>query len=199
MRIERIPVSGILTVANCFYFCLLLTVQSCNNQQRAERINPPEAASGEELLPQKVKEYISANFSGWSIPESSDYIKSWWSFYERGTIPYMVKTDINDDQTVDYGLVLKSVDKIRPVLLLSKGETFTHWTDTSLEKPFDAAEKDLHYGLSIEPAGRIDVAFPEIKSLILKSNAINFMDYEVRTCVFHWTGTTIEIFRTGNL
>ena len=155
---------------------------------RVAKKNSAEKPSAE------VEKYIKNEFAGWSLASKSDYIKSWWSFYDNKSVPYFVATDINDDQLSDYGLILKKSDSIKVVILVGDKNSFKHWVAKEVGEPFNFNLKNLQLGLTIEPPGRIDIAYPAIKSLILKSNAINVMEFENRLCIYYWLGEKIEVF-----
>ena len=154
-----------------------------------------EGSNAVQDIPVSAKEYIRAKFPGWSIPNSDDY-KIWWSFYEPRTIPYYAITDLNDDRQEDYAFILKKPDSLRVVVLLKKGNTFNHWIADNFKATYNAADKDIQFGVTIDPPGQIDVVIPKIKSLILRSNAFTLMELENRRCIYYWSDGKISVFET---
>ncbi|MBC7912791.1 MAG: hypothetical protein H7Y07_01595 [Pyrinomonadaceae bacterium] len=187
---------GIIGSKNILGILLVLLV-GCNSGGHTSNTaadNPD--LNSERLIPQNVIDYLSTHLPGYSIANRSDYTTGWWSFYEPQSTPFVVKTDINDDQIVDYALILKKSNLIELVILTGTKGSFKHWIAPDFNKNFNPNAKDLHYGLMPQPPGQIDIAYPQIKSLILKSNAINLMDYENRMAIYYWSGDRIEIFKT---
>lgn len=181
-------------------YTLILAIffAGCNlSAETTQYVGGSTNAEKGKLISMKVTTYLSENFAGWEIATETDYIKSWWSFYDRGNIPYAVKTDINDDKYPDYGIIIKKGDSIKLVVLTGNGTSFNHWVANNCPTLFNSTLKNLHIGLSIEPPGRIDIAYPQIKSLILKSNAINLMDYENRLAAYYWEDNKIQVFQTN--
>lgn len=144
------------------------------------------------FIPLSVKDYVKNNLPGWAIPDTCDYSKSWWSFYERNQIPYFVTIDLNDDQIADYALILKSHNTLRLFILMGLDGTFTHWVDDA----FKATYKEIKFGLIIEPPARIDCVVDNLESsLVLKSNGITLMELEQKVKIFYWDNESIETFR----
>lgn len=144
-------------------------------------------------IPKPVMDYISARLPDWKLLSISDYGKSWWSFYDSQVIPYAVMTDINDDQLVDYGMLLKKDNTLQLVIIIALGNgRFEH----HLLRDFNTAyrEKDVQIGLMVEPPGQIDVVYPEERSLILPSNGIALMELEARSGVYYWQQGAIQSF-----
>jgi len=177
-----------------FIFC-----SACSNSDSSSggiRIISPKAEGSKtgQGIPESVTQYLKANFTKWSIPNRDDY-KIWWSFYEPRTMPYYAITDLNDDRQEDYAFVLKKPDSLSVVVLLKKGDTFTHWV-ADFKATYNPADKDIQFGLATEPPGQIDVVIPRIQSLILRSNAFTLMELENRRCIYYWSDGKISVFET---
>jgi len=177
----------------------IIIISACSSTDLPDKTHTSiKDINSNEVISKDIKAYVSKNLAGWSLPDTSDYIKSWWSFYDKSVIPYAVKTDINDDGIADYGLILKNDSTFRFVILMGNKDSFTHWVSDDFKKSFNSVEKKIQFGLTVQPPGRIDIAIPEIKSLILKSNAINLMEFEMRDCIFYWDNGKIKVFNTKN-
>lgn len=181
-------------------FSSILFSPACEKSKTAGAIQQPSDSTASTLapsgveIPQHVIDYISRKFPGWTLPDTSDYIKTWWSFYEKDQIPYYTSVDINDDQALDYGLILKSSDSIQLVILLDSTDTFTHRKAKDFQEIFKG--KDIQFGLMIEPPKRIDVIDINNNSLILTSNGIGLMNFENRQKIYYWNEGELKMFKT---
>lgn len=183
-------------------FCLSLLSTGCSYQSNSAGDSkhlalPQEKAVAVMSIPVSVQDHIARHLPGWTIPGPVDYAGSFWSFYDRSTVPYFTAVDINDDNFVDYGVLIKKQKKVQLVLLLSAGsDSFIHHIVSDPGKaPADITD-GLSYCVLPEPPGQIDVAYPDIRSLILLSNGINLMDMENRVCIYYWDGSHISVFQT---
>jgi len=147
-------------------------------------------------IPPAVTKYLQSILPGWHVPVSSDYVKSWWSFYDRNSRPWHVIADINNDRKEDHAFILKNGDSLKVVLIISTGKSYRHYMPANFDMKFNQGRNDLQYGLGIEPPGRVDIAYPRISSLILLNNAVNMMELENRICIYHWADTTVSAFAT---
>ena len=111
-------------------------------------------------------------------------------------MPYYAIADLNDDRQEDYAFILKSADSLRVVVLLKNGDSFIHWIADNFKATYNAADKDIQFGVTIDPPGQIDVVIPKIKSLILRSNAFTLMELENRRCIYYWSDGKISVFET---
>ncbi|MBW8684967.1 hypothetical protein [Chitinophaga rhizophila] len=140
--------------------------------------------------PAVVNDYIKAHLPSWQLCRNEDYPASFWSFYSRESLPFFTAVDINDDNRVDYGVLIRQRQEIRLLIILSDHAGYTHYLSDTL------AGTTLDYCLLPAPPGRIDIAFPAISSLILTANGINLMKMENRMCIYYWNGASIDIFKT---
>jgi len=179
-----------------FWGCSSSTTTSSSNAVSSSVIKEEDKIRSEELIPQHVKEFIKNNLPGWSIPDTSDYIKAWWSFYDRSQVPYFITTDFNDDKTSDYALILKNQSSIRLFILTASGGTFIPWMVDDFKEEFKKGEKDIQFGLAIEPPGQIDcLVNNKEQSLVLKSNGIALMVLEQKYQVYYWDSGKYKRFR----
>jgi hypothetical protein len=148
-------------------------------------------------IPTNVKEYLKNNFPGWIIPDTSDYIKCWWSFYERATIPYFATTDINDDNLADFAFILKNANSIRLVILLGSKNTFTHWVADDFAVNYKGKVNDIQFGMLVEPPSHIDCIVDNTKefALDLKSNGFVLVDLEQKIKLYYCENNTIKLFK----
>jgi hypothetical protein len=153
-------------------FIVLLFAWSCK-QQRPVIYSP---------IPPALQTYLQANFPDWPIVDTADYDKSWWSFYDRDHISWIVHTDINDDQLADHALLLKQNNRLRLVICMGAPQnTFTH----VVVEGFNQMEK-LQYGLVVQPPGQIDVLQPSEQSLLLLTNGIALVELEQPSRIYYW-------------
>jgi hypothetical protein len=185
-----------------FALALITVTMSCQNlTQRQdvqtilteESFNQDFSISDSTLtIPQSVLGYVAKNFEGWTVPDTSNYIKAWWSFYDHSNIPYFVAVDINDDIHLDYGLLLKSDNALKAIILICSPDSMHHFTVEGFNPPFNGS--DIMYGLDIIAPDRIDIIFPQEASLILKSNGISLNNFEIKEKIFYWADGGINTF-----
>jgi hypothetical protein len=168
-----------------FFTPLLLMMLGCERSAPAENSHRTAFAqiALKDRVPEKALNYLNDNLRGWKIADTSDYAGTWWSFYDKKQIPYSVSVDLNDDQVLDYGCIIRNSDSIRLVILRDSAGTFVHWMSPEFRETFTG--KDIAFGLTVEPPKRIDV-IGEQNSLILKSNGIALMNFENRSRVYYW-------------
>ncbi|MVT09319.1 hypothetical protein [Chitinophaga tropicalis] len=151
-----------------------------------------KVCAGQSAVPGAVTSYLETYLREWRMCRHEDYDKSFWSFYNTNTLPFFTAVDINDDNKIDYCVLVRKKNELRLVILLSDGKGFRHW----LSDKFPGSATQLQYCLLPEPPGRMDVAYPVISSLILTNNALNVMQMENRACIYYWDGTAISVFLT---
>ncbi|THU40297.1 hypothetical protein FAM09_10545 [Niastella caeni] len=148
-------------------------------------------------LPEALADHIKTNFSQWHVVEKNDYSKTWWSFYDSSYNPCWARTDINDDQLADYALWLKKDNQLRLVICTgTASHSFANYTVNDLNVPFNEKEHNLAAGIAVAPPAQIDVAYPRIQSLILKSNGFALMELEERTRIYYWENGNLQTFYT---
>lgn len=147
------------------------------------------------LLPQTLVDYLSINCPQWQLVEKADYSKSWWSFYDSSYNPCWARTDMNDDQLADYALLLKKDNQLRLIICTgTASHSFIHYTANDLPVTFNEKEHNLTVGVAVAPPAQIDVAYPRIQSLVLKSNGFALMELEERTRIFNRDNDSIQTF-----
>lgn len=174
---------------------LLLDTTSCRKSTKIrDHVAVAAPITAQNPVPRHVRTYLNANFPGWNVADTADYTAGWWSFNDRTTVPFRAIADFNDDTLADYAFLLKKNGACKIVILLTQQHTFSHWA-----APVAASSQErgkLHIGLTVEPPGRIDIARPAIRSLILPSNGVNLFDFEERTAVYYVNNGRIEMFVT---
>jgi hypothetical protein len=147
------------------------------------------------VLPQTLADYLKTYLPQWQVVTKADYSKTWWSFYDSSDNPCWARTDINDDQLADYALWLKKDKLLRLVFCTgTANHSFSHYTANDLTITFNEKEPNLTMGVAVAPPAQIDVAYPRIQSLLLKSNGFALMELEERTRIFYWDNDSIQTF-----
>lgn len=147
------------------------------------------------LLPPALVNYLKTNLPQWQVVEKTDYSKTWWSFYDSSYNPCWARTDINDDQLADYALWLKKDNRLRLVICTgTTGDSFAHYSANDINLNFNEQESGLTAGVAVAPPAQIDVVYPRIQSLVLKSNGFAQMELEERTRIYYWEKDTIQTF-----
>lgn len=147
------------------------------------------------LLPGKLEAYLKTQLPRWQLVQKTDYSKTWWSFYDSSHNPCWARTDINDDQLADYALWLKKDNQLRLVICTgTTGDSFAHYTANDINLNLNERESGLIVGITVAPPAQIDVVYPHIQSLVLKSNGFAQMELEERTRIYYWEKDTIQTF-----
>lgn len=177
---------------------LLWLMAACDEQAMqtpvvaASKQNPNHVTT---VLPQTLAEYLSMNCPQWHVVEKADYSKTWWSFYDSSYNPCWARTDMNDDQLADYALLMKKDNQLRLVICTgTASHSFVHYTANNFPVTFNEKERNLTVGIAVAPPAQIDVAYPRLQSLLLKSNGFALMELEERTRIFYWHKDSIQTF-----
>ncbi|MEJ6979480.1 hypothetical protein WG906_03405 [Pedobacter sp. P351] len=141
-----------------------------------------------------AEKFIKEALPGWEVASNDDYANLWWSFYNRGTESNFITSDFNDDEKSDFALLVKSETerKLKLLFLIAKDDSFKYSFAEDFEREFKG--KDIQYGLFVESPKKIDVAYPEISSLILESNGISLHNYEINNRVYYIRNDSIKVF-----
>ena len=149
----------------------------------------------ESVVPQNVLDYIEAKLPGWEIPDTSEYVKYWWDFYDRDKITYFVNTDLNMDGFEDYAITMKTGNILKLVFILRTGDTFSHLIANDFSEVYTG--KGLKYGILIEPPGRTDrVVNNKEVTLILRHNGVALMKEEIMIRIYYWKDDKFQVFYT---
>jgi|SRR5688572_16897278 len=140
-----------------------------------------------------IEDYLNNNLPGWTLIDTADYARSWWSFYDKKETHNSITLDFNDDRIADHALLLKKDSSLRLVVLLGSGnKSYTHFIVDDFQPVYNGKVKDIQYGLAVEPPAQIDVLEPEEKSLILLFNAITLLDMEDRARIYYWRNNRVN-------
>lgn len=193
MSIQKKCTSIEVERSTLFLFVIILFFNAgCNSKKDSDTSVAMVTSESKELITPAISEFLKNNLPEWSVVDTSDYVTSWWSFYDKDQIPYAVVTDMNDDQLPDYGLIMKKADSLSAVLLISSTDTFVYRMDKEVSTTETGG---VEYGLSNEPPGRIDhVVNDEPRSLILTSNGIALMAFEEKLRIYYWQDGRLNRF-----
>jgi hypothetical protein len=148
-----------------------------------------------EIIPQNVTDYLKSNIPHWITPDTSDYIKAWWSFHENDALPFIVAADINGDSRDDYALILKKENELGLYILQSADKTFTLWKAHDFKEPY--VEKSIQYGVKAEEPGDYSYYVDgSDQNLYLQYKAIALMDLEFKLHIYYWVNGEIKSFKT---
>lgn len=184
-----------------FFYCMLTLIAGCTEpalpratQGQLPVVSHPSPAP--KALNGHATAYIQKHFPGWRVCNQKDYDDAFGSFYDTTTHPWYVEIDINDDKQGDYGMFISNQHQVKLLFLTGKDSSFTHWLAPDFSFAFDAATHRLQYALLPEPPGQIDVAYPSIQSLVLRTNGVSLMHLENRICLYYQDSTGIAVFQT---
>ncbi len=145
------------------------------------------------MLSNEAKLYIGNIFPGANLAEIADYENLWWSFYDKSNNTLSVSTDINDDQIVDYAVIIRDSENLRLLFLIGNENNFIPFIIEDFSQNLNDGK--LRYGIMITPPGQIDVITEKgEKSLILPRNAISLYEYEKLVRVYYWERGEIKSF-----
>lgn len=177
-------------------FVFLLCLTGCNDSSK-DRIVDFERTITEQnnvfTIPKKIKDNVFRQFPSVEIIKKEEYSKLFWDFYDSGTIPHECFTDINNDQVLDFALLVKERNKLKLVIILSNNKDYSYWISPfSIE---NIAVEGVNFCVSIKPAGRTDVVKKVPESLVIKKNGFLLRNLEQGHFVFYEENGEIRNFK----
>jgi hypothetical protein len=159
-----------------------------NTEQAKPSVKP------QEKIPKNVTDYLKTNIPHWIIPDTSDYLKAWWSFHESDALPFFAITDINGDSKNDYAFILKKENELGLFILLNTEKTFMLWKTDDFKESFTG--KNIQYGVKAEESGEYNYYVNGLdKTLYLQFKAIALMDLEFKLRIYYWENGEIKSFQ----
>jgi hypothetical protein len=143
-------------------------------------------------IPKNIKEELLQQFPSVEIIKKEDYSKLFWDFYDSDTIPNECFTDINNDQLLDYAVLVKKGNNLKLVIITSSKKGYSYWISPFSEK---INSEGVNFCITIKPAGRIDVVKKVPESLVLKKNGFLLKNLEQDTLIFYEVDNTIKTFK----
>lgn len=143
-------------------------------------------------IPKKIKNDFLQQFPSVEIIKKEDYSRLFWDFYDPDTIPNECFTDINNDQLLDYALLLKDGDKLKLGIIMSSKKGYSCWISPFAE---NINSEGVNFCLTVKPAGRIDFVKKVPESLVLKKNGFLLKNLEQDNFIFHENDNKIIFFK----
>lgn len=182
---------------NRFVFCVfLLFFYGCNNSPQERIVDFKRTISEQDnvfTIPKKIKDALLRQFPSVEILKKEEYSKLFWDFYDSSTIPNECFTDINNDQILDYALLLKDGNKLKLGIILSSEKEYSYWIS-----PFPIVNINsdgVNFCISIKPAGRTDVVKKVPESVVIKKNGFLLRNLEQDHFIFYEENGQIRNFK----
>lgn len=178
------------------FFIFLLSFYGCKDSSKGsirdfERPIPQQ--NNLFTIPQKVKKDFLQKFPKLEIIKKEEYSKLFWDFYDSETIPNECFTDINNDQLLDYALLVKDENKLKLVIILSADKDYSYWISPfSIE---NITVEGVNFCISIKSAGRTDIVKKVPESLVIKKNGFLLRNLEQDHFVFYEESGHLKNFK----
>jgi hypothetical protein len=178
------------------FFIFLLCCNGCKDSSKKhimdfERTIPEQ--NNIYTIPQKVKNHFLQQYPKLEMIKKEDYSNLFWDFYDRNMIPNESYTDINNDQILDYAVLVKDGNKLKLGIILSADKHYSYWIS-----PFSIQHinsEGVDFCVSVKPAGRTDVVKKVPESLVIKKNGFLIKNLEQECFIFYETNKEIKMFK----
>lgn len=182
---------------NRFVFCVfLLFFYGCNNSSQDRIVDFKRTISEQNnvvTIPKKIKDAILRQFPSVEIIKKEEYSKLFWDFYDPGTIPNECFTDINNDQILDYALLLRDGNILKLGIILSSNNDYSYWISPFSIENINA--EGVNFCVFVKPSGRTDVVKKVPESLVMKKNGFLLKNLEQDNFIFYETNGEIKMFK----
>lgn len=183
-------------ISRLAFFVFVLCLTGCNDSSKESIVDFERTISEQNnvfTIPKKIKDNVLRQFRSVEIIKKEEYSKLFWDFYDSGTIPNQCFTDINNDQLLDYALLVKDENKLKLVIILSADKDYSYWISPfSIE---NITAEGVNFCISIKPAGRTDVVKKVPESLVIKKNGFLLRNLEQDHFVFYEENGQIKNFK----
>ncbi|GGE98574.1 hypothetical protein [Flavobacterium limi] len=182
---------------NRVFFCVFLWFfYGCNNSSQENIVDFERTISEQDnvfTIPKEIKNAILRQFPSVEIIKKEEYSKLFWDFYDSSIIPNECFTDVNNDQLLDYAILVREGNKLKLVIILSDNKDYSYWISPfSIEK---ITAEGVNFCVSIKPAGRTDVVKKVPESLVIKKNGFLVRNLEQDHFVFYEENGKIKNFK----
>ncbi|WP_163408832.1 hypothetical protein [Flavobacterium ajazii] len=178
------------------FFALLLLFYGCKDSSREQIVDFKRTILEQKnvfTVPKKLKDNFLQKFPTLEMIKKEDYSNLFWDFYDRNMIPSECYTDINNDQILDYALLVKDGDKLKLGIIFSSDKDYSYWIS-----PFSIENVNsggVNFCVSVKPAGRTDVVKKAPESLVIKKNGFLLRNLEQDSFIFYETNGEIKTFK----
>ena len=184
------------SISRFVFFILLLSFYGCKDSSK-ERIMDFKTTIPKQdnvfTIPQKVKNDFLQKFPTLEMIKKEEYSNLFWDFYDRNMIPNECYTDINNDQILDYAVLIKDGNQLKLGIILSSHKDYSYWIS-----PFSIQHinsEGVNFCVSVKPAGRTDVVKKVPESLVIKKNGFLIKNLEQECFIFYETNKEIKMFK----
>lgn len=179
-----------------FLIIQILLFVGCTNVSKESVVDFDRTATVQNniiTIPQNIKDELLNQFPSLEIIKKENYSKLFWDFYDSDTIPNECFTDINNDQLLDYALLVKEENNLKLAIIMSSKKGYSYWVS-----PFqieNIKSEGVNFCIAIKPAGRIDVVKKVPESLVLKKNGFLLRNLEQDHSIFYEENGQIRNFK----
>jgi hypothetical protein len=145
------------------------------------------------VVSKEIKERLLHQFPDFEIIKKEEYSSLFWDFYDPTLIPNECSTDINNDQIIDYVLLIKQKNNLKLAIVFSTPKGYSYWVAPFSFESVNA--KGVNFCLAIKPAGRTDVVKKVPESLVIKKNGFLIKNLEQDYMVFYEANGEIMTFK----
>lgn len=184
------------SISRFVFFISLLCFYGCKDASK-ERSRDFERSVSQQnnlfTIPQKIKNDFLQKFPKLEIIKKEHYSNLFWDFYDRNMIPNECYTDINNDQILDYALLVEEGNQLKLGIILSSHKDYSYWIS-----PFsmqNVNSEGVHFCVSVKPAGRTDVVKKVPESLVIKKNGFLIKNLEQDCFIFYEINKEIKMFK----
>ena len=145
------------------------------------------------LISKAIKECLLHKYPDFEIVKKEEYSRLFWDFYDATLIPNECSTDINNDQIIDYALLVKQKNNLKLAIVFSTPKGYSYWV-----APFSFESVNVNgvnFCLAIKPAGRTDVVKKVPESLVIRKNGFLIKNLEQDYMVFYQANGKIMTFK----
>lgn len=143
--------------------------------------------------PKEIKKHLLEQFPEVEIINKDAYSNLFWDFYDSNIIPNECFTDINNDQIMDYALLVKQKNDLKVAIIFSTKKGYSYWISPFIVEKINT--KGVNFCVTIKPAGRTDVVKKKPESLVLKKNAFLLKNLEQDYLTLYEADNKIMVFK----
>lgn len=177
-------------------FFVLLFFYGCKDSSKKDIIEFKKVVSEKNnvfTIPKKIKDDFLQKFPTFEMIKKEDYSNLFWDFYDQNSTPNECYTDINNDQILDYAVLLKNGNELKLGIIFSSDKKYSHWISPfSIE---NINSEGVNFCVSVKPAGRTDVVKKVPESLVIKKNGFLLRNLERDCFIFYETKGQIKTFK----
>lgn len=175
--------------------CSIFLLYSCLNSSKEEVAHSTDFQKKNHPIvrvPISIKNQLLKKHPTLKIISKEDYSNLFWNFYDASTIPNECFTDINNDQLLDYALLVQDNESLKVAIATSSTKGYSCWLSGSIGEIKTAS--GVEFALFVKPAGRTDIVKKTPQSLLLNKNGFVLKNLEIEHLILFENQGKIETF-----